>query len=411
MPAIEKARLQEAKHGSKPWKKWGPYLSERQWGTVREDYSENGDAWDYFTHKDSKSRAYRWGEDGMGGICDENQILCFALSLWNGKDPILKERLFGLTNSQGNHGEDVKEYYFYLDSTPTHSWMRYLYKYPQNEYPYKELVEKNQIRSKHEPEFELLDTGIFDEDRYFDVYVEYAKNEAEDILIKITAINRGPEEAPIHLLPTLWFRNTWSWDERGIIPGLEKIKGHNIIHAHRSSKNTNEILDDYFLYCDGETALLFTNNESNNNLLFGSENKSPFAKDGINYFVVDGKEDTINPDQTGTKAAAHYQHNVLPGESISIKLRLAKKHPSNLKKPFADFNQIFDARKKEADQFYDELIKKQSKASTEYYDIIRQAYAGMLWSKQFFYYDVNQWLKEHGEDPLIPKKLKKKGAE
>lgn len=268
MVSIEKTRLKDSKDRRMPWKKWGPYLSERQWGTVREDYSENGDAREYFSHKDSTSRAYRWGEDGMGGISDDSQLLCFAPALWNGKDPILKERLFGLTNSQGNHGEDVKEYYFYLDSTPTHSWMKYLYKYPQQAFPYEELVRKNQERGKLDPEFELLDTGIFDDNRYFDVFVEYAKNDAEDICIKISAYNRGPEAADIHLLPTIWFRNTWSWDEDFPIPVLEKVKGKNVIHAFHSDEETNDKLGEYHLFCEGDTELIFTNNESNNEIQF-----------------------------------------------------------------------------------------------------------------------------------------------
>ena len=403
MPSIEHKRLEEAKNNLKKWKKWGPYLSERQWGTVREDYSDNADAWEYFTHQDSKSRAYRWGEDGIGGISDENQILCFAVAMWNGNDPILKERLFGLTNSQGNHGEDVKEYYFYLDSTPTHSWMKLLYKYPQNEYPYKELVERNQALSKADPEYELMDTGIFDEDKYFDIYVEYAKDDAEDICIKITAINHGPEEAPLHLLPTLWFRNTWSWEKDQSTPVLEKIKGENIIHSYHTDPKISAKLGEYYLYCDGEADLIFTNNDSNNELLFNSENKSKYVKDGFNYYVVNGRKESIDPDQKGTKASAYFQANVKSGASISFKLRLTQKTPKQLKAPFKDFDKIYEARKKEADQFYDDLINLGSKVSKHHYEIMRQAYAGMLWSKQYFYYDVNKWLKEHHIDPLVPR--------
>ena len=407
MASIEKARLQEAKSGKKQWKKWGPYLSERQWGTVREDYSESGDAWEYFSHKDSKSRAYRWGEDGMAGISDDSQQLCFAIALWNGNDPILKERLFGLTNSQGNHGEDVKEYYFYLDSTPTHSWMKYLYKYPHAAFPYKELVDKNQKLSKKDPEFELLDTGIFDDDKYFDVFVEYAKNEAEDTCIKISAFNRGLESADLHLLPTLWFRNTWSWDEDMPVPVLEKMKHGSVIHAFHSDKKLNQDLGEYYLYCDGDVDLLFTNNESNNEVLFNSSNNSPYVKDGINYYVVNQNKETVNPAQTGTKASAHYQHSIPAGGSVEIRLRLVNKKPSQLKDPFKDFNSIFKDRQKEADDFYNEILTNEQKTNPEHYKVARQAFAGMLWSKQFFYYDVSRWLQEHGVEPLVKDKNKK----
>ncbi len=408
MASVEKSRLQEAKEKSISWKKWGPYLSERQWGTVREDYSENGDAWEYFSHKDSKSRAYRWGEDGMGGISDDNQLLCFALVLWNGKDPMLKERLFGLTNRQGNHGEDVKEYYFYLDSTPTHSWMKYLYKYPHAAFPYEELVTKNQERSKMESEFELLDTGIFDDDKYFDVFVEYAKNGSDDICIKISAFNRGKEAADIHLLPTLWFRNTWSWEEDMPVPGLEKVKGKNAIHAFHSDGKINGQLGEYYLYCEGDPELLFTNNESNNEVLFNSVNKTPYVKDGINSYVVNQNKKTVNPAQTGTKSSAHYHKSVSPGASVEIRLRLVNKKPDQLKDPFRDFNSIFRDRQKEADEFYGEILKNELKTNPEHYKVGRQAYAGMLWSKQFFYYDVSRWLEEHGVDPLVDNKSKKK---
>ena len=308
----EQERLQEAREKSVPWKKWGPYLSERQWGTVREDYSDNGDAWNYFTHDQARSRAYRWGEDGLGGISDDHQILCLALALWNGRDPILKERLFGLANSEGNHGEDVKEYYFYLDSTPTHSYMRYLYKYPQVAYPYNDLVETNRRRGRHEPEYELLDTGIFDEDRYFDVFVEYAKAAPEDVLIKITVCNRGPAAAILHVLPTLWFRNTWSWAEGGPKPVLKKVgsEGHAVVHARHTDPLFQESLKDYLLYCEGEVPVLFTENETNNARLFATANASPYVKDGINNFVVHGDTPAVNPAQEGTKAAAHYQISV-----------------------------------------------------------------------------------------------------
>ena len=299
----EAQRLDEAREKGVPWRQWGPYLSERQWGTVREDYSENGDAWDYFTHDQARSRAYHWGEDGLAGISDDHQRLCFALALWNGKDPILKERIFGLTNSEANHGEDVKEYYFYLDSTPTHSYMKYLYKYPQQEFPYLHLIETNRRRSRKDPEYELLDTGIFNADRYFDVFVEYAKASPTDILIQISICNRGPDESLIHVLPTLWFRNTWAWWPDEPKPSLRTHLRRNaaaIAASHAS-------LGDYFLHCEGHPHLLFTENETNNERLFGTANPTPYVKDGINDFVVAGRQNAVNPNNTGTKAAAHYQ--------------------------------------------------------------------------------------------------------
>ena len=325
---MEKKRLKESREGIIHWKKWGPYLSERQWGTVREDYSENGDAWNFFTHEHSRSRAYRWGEDGIAGISDDKQRLCFALALWNGKDPILKERLFGLTNSQGNHGEDVKEYYFYLDSTPTHSYMKYLYKYPQAVYPYEDLVMTNGQRSREEMEYELLDTGVFDEDRYFDVFVEYAKEGPEDILVKITAVNRGPEAAELHLLPTIWFRNDWSaWiadsNRAAKKPLLKKTRAQKGLSTLLAS---HSLLGEYILSCDGDIPLLFTENETNHELLFpGQKNESPHVKDGINDFVVQGRQEAVNPAFQGTKAAAHFQMNIGAGESAEIRLRLSKK--------------------------------------------------------------------------------------
>ena len=325
---MEKIRLTEAGNGKVQWKKWGPYLSERQWGTVREDYSENGDAWNFFTHDHARSRAYRWGEDGIAGISDDKQRLCFALALWNGKDPILKERLFGLTNSQGNHGEDVKEYYFYLDSTPTHSYMKYLYKYPQAAYPYDDLVRTNGQRSREEMEYELLDTGVFNEDRYFDVFIEYAKAGPEDILVKITAVNRGPESAELNLLPTLWFRNDWSeWiahtNRATQKPVLRKIKSSKGVCALSAS---HPLLGDFVLSCDGEYPLLFTENETNHELLFpGQKNESPHVKDGINDFVVQGRLDAVNPSQQGTKASAHVRMNIGAGQSSVTHLRLSKK--------------------------------------------------------------------------------------
>ena len=325
----EQKRLNDAREAGIPWKKWGPYLSERQWGTVREDYSEDGDAWNYFTHDQSRSRAYRWGEDGLGGLCDDKQRLCFALALWNERDPILKERLFGLTNNEGNHGEDVKEYYFYLDSTPTHSYMKYLYKYPQREFPYRDLVETNRSRSREEFEYELLDTGIFDDDRYFDVFVEYAKEGPEDVLIRITVHNRGPEAARLRLLPTLWFRNTWSWGEDNRKPSLREA-GPGTIQA------THHELGEYWLHCDGAQELLFTENENNAQRLWGQPNASPYVKDGFHAYIISGKCEAVNPAKTGTKAAAHYVLDVPGGGSKTVRLRLTA---AKVKRSFRRFRE------------------------------------------------------------------------
>ena len=327
----EQKRLNSAREQGVPWKKWGPYLSERQWGTVREDYSSDGDAWNYFSHDQSRSRAYRWGEDGLAGISDDKQTLCFALALWNGRDPILKERLFGLTNSEGNHGEDVKEYYFYLDSTPTHSYMKYLYKYPQREYPYRDLVETNGRRSREEMEYELLDTGIFDDDRYFDVFVEYAKGDPEDILVRISVHNRGPEAAQVHLLPTLWFRNTWSSADDEPKPALRQVGNESIAASHPK-------LGERTLQCEGATELLFTENETNANRLWGQPNPSPYVKDAFHRYVIAGEKDAVNPAQTGTKAAAHYVLDVPAGGSKVVRLRLSGKPTANA---FSDFDQVF----------------------------------------------------------------------
>jgi hypothetical protein len=394
----EQIRLQEARDPKTPWKKWGPYLSERQWGTVREDYSDNGDAWNYFTHDQARSRAYRWGEDGLGGISDDHQVLCFALALWNGNDPILKERAFGLNNSEGNHGEDVKEYYFYLDSTPTHSYMKYLYKYPQAAYPYEDLINTNRNRSKDELEYELLDTGIFNEDRYFDVFVEYAKADTEDILIKISVANRGSEAATLHVLPTLWFRNTWSWADASSKPILQKVENPtcSTIHAHHTDPLFQELLDDYYLYCDGQVPLLFTENETNNARLFAGTNASLYVKDGINNYVVNGQQDAVNPLQTGTKVSPHYQLTVDAGATQVVRLRLTRTAPAQMSQPFAGFDTVFQTRLQEADAFYDTITPAKIKAeSTERANLMRQALAGMLWSKQYFYYDVDKWLGEH----------------
>jgi len=389
-------RLTEAREATTNWRKWGPYLSERQWGTVREDYSESGNAWDYFSHDQARSRAYRWGEDGLCGISDHLQYLCFALALWNGKDPILKERLFGLTNSEGNHGEDVKEYYFYLDSTPTHSFMRYLYKYPQAAYPYEQLINVNRTRGRNELEYELLDTGIFDEDRYYDVFVEYAKAAAEDILIAIKVANRGPEAAMLQVLPTLWFRNTWSWGGAGERPSLAadfQAGARPVVIA------THPKLGRRYLCFEDRPALLFTENITNTQRLFGVANASPYVKDGIHNFVIHGQKDAVNPEQTGTKVAAHYVITVPPGESQTLKLRLSKMPPQG--ELFGtSFDETMNARKREADEFYAALTP--PKLSEDQARVMRQALAGMLWSKQFYYYDVNKWLEEHGSHPFKP---------
>src|SRR5260370_25116827 len=397
----EKERLEAVRVGKAPWKKWGPYLSERQWGTVREDYSESGDAWNYFTHEHARSRAYRWGEDGLAGISDDKQRLCFALALWNGKDPILKERLFGLTNSESNHGEDVKEYYFYLDSTPTHSYMKYLYKYSQAAYPYMDLIETNGKRGRQALEYELLDTGIFNEDRYFDVFVEYAKAGPDDIGIRISIANRGPEEATLHLLPTLWFRNTWSWEEGASKPILagQQMEGTSVISAYHTKPVTNESFPDYKLYCEGEPPLLFTENETNNARLFGSTIASPYVKDGINDFVVSGNAHAVNAAKQGTKASPHYILNIGSGETRIVRLRLAQPIPGEPESPFQDFDEIFAERMKEADEFYDSIITPAVQADPDRAMVMRQALAGMLWSKQHFYYDLNKWLKEHHVGP------------
>src|SRR5271168_2181204 len=312
----EQKRLNEAREQKVPWKKWGPYLSERQWGTVREDYSDNGDAWSYFSHDQARSRAYHWGEDGLAGISDDKQLLCFSVALWNGRDPILKERMFGLTNSEANHGEDVKEYYFYLDSTPTHSYMKYLYKYPQAEYPYGNLIETNKRRNRGDMEYELLDTGVFNDDRYFDVFVEYAKQSPEDLLIQISVSNRGPETARIDVLPTLWFRNNWAWWPGAPRPSLKQVSSQKGTQAVAASQAE---LGERYLYCDGDAALLFTENETNNQRIFGTPNTSAYVKDGINNYVVQGDHSAVNPEKTGTKSSALYQLKVDAGQTVTIR--------------------------------------------------------------------------------------------
>lgn len=401
----EQARLAAALNDNIPWRKWGPYLSERQWGTVREDYSESGDAWSYFTHDQARSRAYRWGEDGLAGISDDKQQLCFALALWNGCDPILKERLFGLTNSEGNHGEDVKEYYFYVDSTPTHSYMKYLYKYPQAAYPYARLVETNAKRGREELEYELLDTGVFDDNRYFDVFVEYAKGTPEDLLIQITVHNRGPVAADIHLLPTLWFRNQWSWPGGAAQPQLTQeslTDGVTVVRA------THPKLGERFLYCEAGGPLLFTENNTNTQRIFGVPNLTPYVKDSIHDYVVQGLTESVNPALRGTKVSPHYRQTIPAGESHSIRLRLTDLAPQefagtngNSHLPFGkSFDELFAERRREADEFYAEVIPPSLDADAA--NVMRQALAGMLWTKQFYHYDVDKWLEERGSDPFKP---------
>jgi hypothetical protein len=394
---LETLRFQQSAPGKKPWRKWGPYLSERQWGTVREDYSQDGNAWDYFTHDQARSRAYHWGEDGLAGFSDWNQLLCFSVGLWNGKDPILKERLFGLTNSESNHGEDVKEYYFYIDSTPTHSYMKYLYKYPQAAFPYNDLIETSKRRNRGDMEYELLDTGIFNGDRYFDVFVEYAKQSPEDILIQISVSNRGPEPATVHVLPTLWFRNIWTWWAGTPKPSLKQLsgqKGYQVIAASHAD------LGERYLYCEGDVPLLFTENETNNERIFGAPNASLYVKDGINDYVVNGNQNRVNPEKTGTKSAAHYELQVGAGQTATIRLRLSDAALAAIGNPFKDFSEIMKARQHEADEFYKSITP--TRVSEDEALVMRQALAGMLWSKQYFFFDVDKWLEEHGVDAMKP---------
>jgi hypothetical protein len=393
----ESARLEEARNANAPWRKWGPYLSERQWGTVREDYSQDGNAWNYFTHDQARSRAYHWGEDGLAGISDDKQLLCFSVALWNGKDPILKERMFGLTNSEANHGEDVKEYYFYLDSTPTHSYMKYLYKYPQAEYPYNNLIETNRQRTRNDMEYELLDTGVFNGDRYFDVFVEYAKQSSEDLLIQISVSNRGPEAATMQVLPTLWFRNIWTWWPGTPKPSLKQVSGQKGAQTIAAS---HADLGERFLYCEGDVPLLFTENETNNERLFGTSNASRYVKDGINNYVVNGNLDSVNPEKAGTKSAAHYQLSVGAGKTATIRLRLSDLAPAAMGNPFKNFAATMQTRQREADEFYKSITP--IRVGEDEALVMRQALAGMLWSKQYFFFDVDLWLTEHGEDPMKP---------
>jgi Glycosyl hydrolase family 63 C-terminal domain len=428
LQSTEDQRLEEDRTRKKYWKRWGPYLSERQWGTVREDYSPGGTAWEYFPHDHARSRAYRWGEDGIGGISDRHQMICFGLAMWNGRDPILKERLFGLTGNQGNHGEDVKEYYFYQDSTPTHSYMRMLYKYPQAEFPYTRLVEENGRRNREQPEFELLDTGVFAEDRYFDVFIEYAKADVEDILIKITAVNRGPEAATLHLLPSLWFRNTWSWGRDLRRPSVQR--------ATSVPDSVNAEIEHWkygkrWLLCAGQPELLFTENETDFAKLFNGKNRSPYVKDAFHEYLIRGNKSGVNPKQTGTKMAAYYPLQLGPGQSETLKLRLTDMEPlatmerslsavGTITSPGHDdrpegvpaandfgagFDSVFSARQKEADEFYASRVT--TELSDDAKNVMRQSFGGLLWSKQFYHYDVRNWLDgDPAGPPPPPERLK-----
>ncbi|MCL7419681.1 MAG: glucosidase [Methylobacter sp.] len=391
---IEQQRIDEQDNGKAAWHSWGPYLSERQWGTVREDYSAHGEAWDYFPHDHARSRTYRWGEDGIAGISDSKQQLCLSVALWNEHDPILKERLFGLTNGEGNHGEDVKELYYYLDATPSHSYLKMLYKYPQQAFPYDQLVEENRKRGKHQPEFELLDTGVFDDDRYFDVFVEYAKAGADDILMRVTTHNRGPDPAPLHILPQLWCRNTWSWGYDDTRPSLSATETDCIVIEH-------EQLGTYHCYCDGRPELLFSDNDTNVKKLYGIEANGYF-KDAFHEAIVNGRNHAVNPKEQGTKACAHYTFTIPAHDKVEIRLRLTK---TPNRRAFKEFGQIFQARLSEADAFYEaiQIVPPDAEAGM----IQRQALAGLIWSKQFYYYDIPQWLNgDPGQPEPAPERHK-----
>jgi hypothetical protein len=402
----EEKRLEESRERTKHWKRWGTYVSERAWGTVREDYSDSGAAWEHLPFEHAHLRAYRWNEDGIAAFCDRHQLICFAVAFWNEKDPILKERLFGLTGNQGNHGEDVKEQYFYLDATPTHSYQKFLYKYPQNEFPYRQLLEENNRRNKSQPEYELLDTGIFDENEYFDVFVEYAKRDAEDIFIKIEIANRSDKAAAIRVLPHLWFRNTWSWSADAEKPQLKQIfdaSGVAVVEAD------GVYFGKRFLYCENADEILFAENETNNQTLYNQPNASGCAKNGIGEFIISGKTAAVNPEKTGTKAAAHYRLEIGAGASHVIKLRLtdlefAGKGKQALKNAFKDFDAVFAVRKKEADEFYQGIIP--NNLSNEAKNVMRQSLAGMLWSKQFYHYEVKTWLEGDANQPAPPESRK-----
>ncbi|MGI0493676.1 MGH1-like glycoside hydrolase domain-containing protein [Alkalinema pantanalense CENA528] len=409
----EELRLEEARSHAAHWRRWGPYLSDRQWGTVREDYSPYGSAWDYFSHDQARSRAYRWGEDGLLGISDNHQRLCFAIALWNGEDSILKERLFGLTGNEGNHGEDVKEYYFYLDNTPTHSYMKALYKYPHQAFPYSQLVEENRQRDRHQPEFELLDTGIFDENRYFDVMVEYAKRSTDDILIRVTVTNRGPEVKTLHLLPTLWFRNTWSWNRESWNgesdkPILQALEGYHLPIVQAA----HPTLGKRWLYAQENGEVLFTENETNSERVFSLPNDSPYVKDSIHRYMIEGEKNAVNPDRVGTKAALHYPMELAPGEVRTVQLRLSDLSPDQVEALASDrsvftaeFDATFLARQREADEFYQRITP--FALDEDARNVQRQAFAGMLWCKQYYHYIIEDWLK--GDSSAQPPAERKRG--
>jgi len=397
---IEEERLEAARAGTAPWRRWGPYLSERQWGTVREDYSAAGDAWEYVTHENARSQAYRWGEDGIAGISDDRQQLCFALTLWNEADSILKERMFGLTGNEGNHGEDVKEYYFYLDNIPSHAYMKYLYKYPQGAFPYAILAEENRRRGRDQPEYELLDTGIFDDNRYFDVFIEYAKESPKDILIRISAVNRGDIAANLHVLPTLWFKYDWTWFPSNARPRIEIDRSTDTEMVLRT---THRKLEPYWLYCEPPREAVFTENESNFRRLHGTPNATPYVKDGIHEFIVGGNRDAVNPKQIGSKAAVHYLREIGPGETIVLKLRLSDSDPLQL--PLGShFDDTFRQRQREADEFYHRVTPYDM--PNDMRNVQRQAFAGMLWTKQYYRYMVNRWLEGDAAAPAPPEQRK-----
>ena len=390
----EAVRLEDSRQRIQHWKRWGPYLSERAWGSVREDYSPGGTAWEYFPHDHARSRAYRWNEDGLAGLCDRHQRICFAIALWNHRDPILKERLFGLTGNEGNHGEDVKEYYFYLDSTPTHSYARFLYKYPQAAFPYADLVAENRRRDKHAPEYELIDTGVFRENRYFDVEVEYAKADPEDILIRVRVTNRGPEQAPIDVLPTIWFRNTWSWCPNPTRPSLARVAGRAVVALDEPKYGQR------WWYCDGEPQLLFTENETNAQRLYGWGDATAYVKDAFDRMVVHGEGSAVNPQERGTKAAARYALTIPPGDTATLTLRLTDQPPGSGSMFGPTFDAIVSTRKREADEFYASVIPRT--LSPDATNVARQAFAGLLWSKQYYHYVVKSWLEGDPTQPLPP---------
>ncbi len=397
-PTAEHKRLEDDSKELTNWKKWGPYLSERQWGTVREDYSSDGDAWNYFPHDMARSRAYRWGEDGIAGFSDDQQKMCFSIAMWNGKDTILKERLFGLTNEQGNHGEDVKELYYYLDATPTHSYLKMLYKYPQGEFPYQQLLDENASRSKKDTEFELIDTGLFDEDRYFDIFTEYARVQSDEILIRINVHNRGPETATIHLLPLLWFRNIWSWGDDNERPVMSAINDNEIQAIHPDLGTWN-------LYADGNPTLLFCDNDTNNSKLYNTPKEDAYFKDAFNEYIVDGNTSAVNPNKVGTRSAIYYSLNIPEGKSKEIRIRLSKNSLKTEKNSFKNFDTLFQKCINEADLFYESI--QEDIDDTDAKNIQRQALAGMIWSKQFYNYDVHRWLEGDPGFPPPPQERKK----